>query len=116
MPEYFELERTQRMLNAAADVSEDLLNGLGASASTEMRNFLLSLTENPPTGDDINDEIYNAVSYEVVARYLATVSDYEGYRSWKAEAQSARDSIQTGINLNVRSNIITARGFGRGDV
>lgn len=116
MSEYFQLERTQRMINAAADVDEDLLMGLGASASIDMRNFLASLTENIPTGDDITDDIYNAVSYAVVSRYLGTVSDYDGMRSWKAEAEDARESIRVGIQQNVRSNIITARAFGRGDV
>lgn len=116
MSEYFQLERTKMMINARSDISDDLIMQLGASASRDMRNYLLSLTENIPTGDAITDDIFNAVSYAVVARYLATVSDYDGYRSWKAEYDDAKESIRTAIQLAARSNIMSIRPFGRGDV
>lgn len=76
----------------------------------------ITITDDPPSGDDITEDILNAVSYSVVSRYLGTVSDYEGQRSWKEEAKDAREMIRVGIQRNVRSNITKIRAFGRGDV
>lgn len=110
-PVYFDLERTKRMLEITDAVDDTLLNQIGRGADLRMHKWLLTITEKPPAGDDITDDMRNCVSYDVCAKYLLTKKDYEGAQSWKAEREDTRIGIESGLKRGADESLVSIPRF-----
>lgn len=92
-------------------VDDSVLNDLGKGAGIRMRNWLESITENIPEGADIEDDIINAVAFDVCAKYEAIKKNYDGVRVWTNERSDARAGIETGLKRDVDESLIVIPRF-----
>lgn len=105
------LPRVKKFLEIKDNDDDSVLDDLGRGAGTRMRNWLESITENLPEGADIEDDIINAVAFDVCAKYEAIKKNYDGVRVWTNERSDARAGIETGLKRDVDESLIVIPRF-----
>ena len=94
---FFELDRVKMILEISGNDDDALLTKLGNGAAETFKNFLLTKNDTLPFGDEITEDMRNAVAYKTATRFHLARNNYEVANAWKAEYEDVIEGIRQGL-------------------